>query len=929
MTIQRSKPCNIQILFMESEFDVTLRAVESILYQMEDGDTLSILLNGGPRPDFAEKFSALYGVKYYEALENLGVAGGRNFLLKNEECLSSEYVFFVDNDAIIPCDYLKNMKNFLDSDPNIGIAGVVVLKYKAFEKPLDEIGQPFTGYLGESIWSVHSADVRHYLTGKTYAKYFDHLGTDKNWQDAYFNDLNTIDTIKVNLGITQKREYFSFNAASKEIRNLVCNSTQGRLEISNIAGCCQSFKVSLLKEIGPLNNLFNMYGYEDTDFALRAIKHGYKNYIDLNNFMFHGTDNRHSQRQTSHGIRKKLRNQIRAYTILDFIWEKDRFPYVSIQRIINRGLMRETMETHKVIEDIATYISGFKWGCSQIHAEYGQDFIDIVEKCSKEYNLDIDPYTLINNLSNLSVNSNDSNLQTYAHQLHNIKKLEEKQNYSNSLIKSQVLEILGKDTTVKKVEKPKDDTIPSFTQLKAFKNRHKGQRCFIIGNGPSLNKTDLSLLKDEITFGVNSFHYMTDSNGFKPTYYTVEDNLVVADNIDRINSYNTKAKFFPEKYKGIINHDENVYFLPVDWSYYFKSSPFFETPQFSTEISDTIYVGQTVTYMNLQLAFYMGFKEVYLIGVDFSYEIPKADPVEGFSITSSGDDPNHFHPDYFGKGKKWHFPKLHNCLKAYLHSRKVYEAHDRKVYNATIGGRLEAYERVDFYSLFDDCTKLKEPNSVNTWYFNLISSKMLRYAKEQNKSLVGLVHSNSKKILTTDFQAITNKYSPSTKSNENSLTIAAVDISTLDISLLKLPDVALIYGLNFTRHPSTLVNNLKYIELLKSYGLDNISVYNHNEISIIVSKSLNFNLFADFNIETNWKLRGIRNTCLSEAIKALHTKRRINKSYRIPIIQPNHGFPAESDMHNIMIQEYIDLLNLFTENSVPYVIEKAHFCYTF
>ena len=60
-----------------------------------------------------------------------------------------------------------------------------------------------------------------------------------------------------------------------------------------------------------------------------------------------------------------------------------------------------------------------------------------------------------------------------------------------------------------------------------------------------------------------------------------------------------------------------------------------------------------------------GFSEVYLIGMDFSYSLPESTEIEGCNYTSQEDDPNHFHPDYFGKGKKWHDPQLDRVLLNY------------------------------------------------------------------------------------------------------------------------------------------------------------------------------------------------------------------------------------------------------------------------
>lgn len=247
--------------------------------------------------------------------------------------------------------------------------------------------------------------------------------------------------------------------------------------------------------------------------------------------------------------------------------------------------------------------------------------------------------------------------------------------------------------------------------LRAFKDCHQGERCFILGNGPSLKRTDLAPLADEITIGVNGIFYMTQQCGFTPTYYVVEDNHVFADNLVRVNNVDAVAKFFPSKYRPIITPQPGVFFLPTDWSFYWGSSPWYEKPRFSDDIADVIYAGQTVTFLNIQLAAYMGFSEIYLIGVDFDYQIPDAAQIDGLTITSVDDDPNHFHPDYFGKGKKWHFPKLENVEKAMLCAQEGVKEAGGTIFNATVGGKLEAFPRVDYHELLDR-PEQSDPNAA-------------------------------------------------------------------------------------------------------------------------------------------------------------------------------------------------------------------------
>jgi hypothetical protein len=239
-------------------------------------------------------------------------------------------------------------------------------------------------------------------------------------------------------------------------------------------------------------------------------------------------------------------------------------------------------------------------------------------------------------------------------------------------------------------------------KIKALHNKFAGKRVFILGNGPSLNKLDLTKLNNEYSFAVNAIFYKTREMGYKPTFYVVEDRHVMSDNIDEINKYECDYKFFPSLYKKKVTNRKNVYFFNMDVGFYIEKSRYYETPRFSFDCSKVIYCGQSVTMINLQLAYYLGFKEVYLIGMDFNYVIPETvKNVKGAVLESTEDDPNHFHPDYFGKGKKWHDPKLHNVLKSYRFIKQQYEANGRKIYNATLGGKLEEFERVDYNSLFN------------------------------------------------------------------------------------------------------------------------------------------------------------------------------------------------------------------------------------
>ena len=232
-----------------------------------------------------------------------------------------------------------------------------------------------------------------------------------------------------------------------------------------------------------------------------------------------------------------------------------------------------------------------------------------------------------------------------------------------------------------------------LTSIIPFHNIHKGQRCFIIGGGPSLKKIDPRPLKKEITFGVNSIFLIFDWLGFQPTYYCVEDWFVYEDRFKDILAFVTEPIcFFPLQFLNTkFDRKNHIYYRAI---YEFDSNP--DWPKFSKDPSKLLWIGGTVTYVCMQLAFYMGFSEVYLIGMDHSYVKPKHVETNGKEWTSHGDDPNHFHPAYFGKGYRWHDPDVERMGKAYCKAKSVYENSDRIILNATVGGKLEIFERKRF-----------------------------------------------------------------------------------------------------------------------------------------------------------------------------------------------------------------------------------------
>jgi len=234
-----------------------------------------------------------------------------------------------------------------------------------------------------------------------------------------------------------------------------------------------------------------------------------------------------------------------------------------------------------------------------------------------------------------------------------------------------------------------------FEALRRYVARTGKRRVFVVGNGPSLKRTNLRLLRGEITIGFNGIFLHEE---FVPTIYIVEDHLEAEDRAAEIHAYECPVKMFPSYLGYVIAPQRNTIFLnhvsrisyPVD-------------SDFTNDAAELSYTGGTVTYTGIQVAASLGFEEIILVGVDASYRVDNVDRSTAYGtgvLTSKSDDVNHFDPRYFGSGYRWHDPNVNVMLQAYRKARDHARKHGACIRNATVGGQLEVFPRVDFLQLF-------------------------------------------------------------------------------------------------------------------------------------------------------------------------------------------------------------------------------------
>ena len=231
-------------------------------------------------------------------------------------------------------------------------------------------------------------------------------------------------------------------------------------------------------------------------------------------------------------------------------------------------------------------------------------------------------------------------------------------------------------------------------KLYAYRDKFKGERCFIMGNGPSLKAMDLDTLIHEYTFGSNMIYKIFDQTGWRPTFHCTIDMICARE----------LAAEYKENISSPLFTNYSVYNIleekPKDIIYVrnYRMTPYRPSKQFLSYYYPS---EATVTSFIIELAIFMGFKEIYLLGVD---------------CTNAFGSNGHFISSYLPQeiidkdikriNKELDKEQQSVDAAAQFSIDKSIYAYSRleessckcgvKIYNATRGGNLEVYERVDF-----------------------------------------------------------------------------------------------------------------------------------------------------------------------------------------------------------------------------------------
>lgn len=220
--------------------------------------------------------------------------------------------------------------------------------------------------------------------------------------------------------------------------------------------------------------------------------------------------------------------------------------------------------------------------------------------------------------------------------------------------------------------------------LEALRGIHHGKRAFVLGNGPSLTVADMERLKSEITFASNKIYLAYEQTDWRPSYLSCTD-TVVAENNRQLLLKQPQSKLFGHAVFPYFKNNKEIVF---------------SNPPKSVERArhwdpiDGISTGHSVVYLQLQLAYWMGIRELYVLGLDFSFDVRSKKTgatAMGNDVIEAAGEQNHFHPEYRKPGETWTMPKLDMQRSEFSFAFEKFNEDGGKIVNVSRATKLDVF----------------------------------------------------------------------------------------------------------------------------------------------------------------------------------------------------------------------------------------------
>lgn len=242
-----------------------------------------------------------------------------------------------------------------------------------------------------------------------------------------------------------------------------------------------------------------------------------------------------------------------------------------------------------------------------------------------------------------------------------------------------------------------------------LRNSHKGERCFIVGNGPSLKEMDFSLLNNETVFTVNFL--MKNQQLFysiKPKYHVLVDPFFARMSKEELDDVLNKIKIVGARM--ILSYEVSNEIAPllsgIEYYSVYMRDNWNRMGRKKIDMSKLMFSSQNVVQSAICMAIYMGFREIFLVGCEFT------GIYESFEVNAGNKLVNKHAYDIKDQDQ---YKKMlcmdDNCkmlgeyFRVFSDFKMIQQyalSHNVSIVNATIGGILDVFPRINYFSCFEN-----------------------------------------------------------------------------------------------------------------------------------------------------------------------------------------------------------------------------------
>jgi len=231
--------------------------------------------------------------------------------------------------------------------------------------------------------------------------------------------------------------------------------------------------------------------------------------------------------------------------------------------------------------------------------------------------------------------------------------------------------------------------------LQKSKDLHKGERCFLLGCGPSINQINLDLLSKDVVMGVNGIALIEN---LRLDYFVSVSHFFWKSHVEKLKNLECGRRFLPNYLKELESDTPTTWLNTVE-SHNYRSLSNQKPLSFSYEPHRFIFLGGTVIFVCLQILYFLGFNEVILLGVDHDYGLDKGKVPQGGVNVSSDHLTAHFTKNYYRSGENVHID-ISGAERGYKLALNAFENDGRKIFNASPGTKLDVFPLKKFEAFF-------------------------------------------------------------------------------------------------------------------------------------------------------------------------------------------------------------------------------------